>query len=61
MGSHALHLNGAVDVDARGNRWGGADPAVMIHDRTDDPGLGVVAWQPAMEPGRKLSVLQENW
>ncbi len=60
-GRHAVHLKGATDLDATGNHWGGADPAAVIHDREDDPQLGAVLWQPALEAPPRLSAPGRNW
>jgi len=60
-GRDLVHLNGSGDLAAPDNYWGGLDPAAAIHDRTDDPLLGTVYWQPAREAPPLLSEPQQNW
>jgi parallel beta-helix repeat protein len=36
------------DVNARGNWWGGADPAGAIFDAEDEPGIGSVLFEPVL-------------
>lgn len=41
-GRNAIHLNGSTGADARCNDFKTSTPASRIHDRADDPALGIV-------------------
>jgi len=48
---YAIDLEGAEDLDAPGNWWGGEDPAAVVFDRGRDPARGrVLAGTPAARP-----------
>lgn len=55
-GRDALHLKGRTDVDAKGNFWGGGDPADRIHDGKDDPALGRATTSPALPETPRLDL-----
>jgi parallel beta-helix repeat protein len=48
--TYGIDNNGTMDVDARGNWWGNADPAAvpaMLYDKARDASLGRVEYAPA--------------
>lgn len=47
-GKYAVGLDGAGDLEAGGNWWGGSDLAREIYDRHDAPGLGEVRFAPQL-------------
>ncbi len=47
-GKYAVGLDGAGDLEAGGNWWGGSDLAREIYDRHDESGLGEVRYTPQL-------------
>lgn len=47
-GKYAVGLDGAGDLEAGGNWWGGSDLAREIYDRRDESGLGEVRFNPQL-------------
>ena len=48
---YAIDLEGAEDIDASGNWWGGDDPAAVVFDKRRDPNRGrVLAGKPSAQP-----------
>ena len=45
-GLYGMGLDGGDNISASGNWWGEADMAQTIYDRHDDPGLGLVTYEP---------------
>lgn len=60
-GRDAVHLKGPGSVDARGNYWGPGPVAARIHDRTADPALGAVSWDPPLNSAPMLDLPRKTW